>query len=170
MYDQIAGEVGPESVYSTPNKSTLRQVDGLAMVRCRNSPRVWCLVAIKFLSIVSRIAAWILVAVIAILSLVPHQLRPETGLPNNFEHAGIFAAAGAAFGLGYNRRPSLLMIGLVIFAGAIEIAQVLIPGRHARLSDFIVDTASMCATVMVGSIIMNRVLGMSNRFADRFNQ
>jgi VanZ family protein len=129
------------------------------MVRGRNSPRAWGLVAIKFLSIVSRIVAWILVVLIVMLSLVPHQLRPETGLPNDFEHAGIFAAAGAAFGLGYNRRPGLLMIGLVTFAGAIEVAQVLIPGRHARLSDFLVDTVSMCATVLVASIIMSRVLG-----------
>ena len=77
---------------------------------------------------------------------------------------------GAAFGIGYNRRPNLLMVGLVIFAGAIEIAQVLIPGRHARLSDFLVDAVSMCVTVIAGSIIISRVLGISDRFTDRFNQ
>ena len=152
------GDVGPELVDAAPNKGTLRQVNGLGMVRWLNSPRARYSAAIRFLLIVSRIIAWILAVVIGVLSLVPYQLRPETGLSNNFEHTGIFAAAGAAFGLGYNRRPHLLMIGLVIFAGAIEIAQILIPGRHARLSDFLVDAVSMCATVMVGSMVMSRVL------------
>lgn len=141
------------------------------MVKRLHSPHVLHSETLKsFLLIFSRAVAWILLVVIVILSLVPHQLRPETGLPNNFEHAGIFAAAGAAFGIGYNRRPNLLMVGLVIFAGAIEIAQVLIPGRHARLSDFLVDAVSMCVTVIAGSIIISRVLGISDRFIDRFNQ
>jgi VanZ family protein len=129
------------------------------MFRCLNSPRARYLAAIKLLLIFSRTVAWILAVVIVVLSLVPHQLRPETGLSNDFEHAGIFAITGAAFGVSYSRRPNLIMVGLVIFAGVIEIAQLLIPGRHARLSDFLVDAVSMCATVMVGSIIMNRVLG-----------
>jgi VanZ family protein len=108
---------------------------------------------------ISRLAAWVLVAVIALISLVPPALRPETGLPNNFEHFAIFAAAGAAFGFGYNHRPNLLMMCLVIFAGAIELAQLLVPGRHARLSDFIVDAIAMCVSVMIGSILVSRILG-----------
>src|SRR5690348_13845847 len=116
----------------------------------------------RFLLInISRLAAWVLVAVIALISLVPPTLRPETGLPNNFEHLGIFAAAGAAFGFGYSHRPNLLMVCLVIFAGAIELAQIFVPGRHARLSDFIVDAVSMCVSVMVGSMLVNRLLGNS---------
>ena len=110
---------------------------------------------------ISRLAAWVLVAVIALISLVPPTLRPETGLPNNFEHLAIFAAAGAAFGFGYSRRPNLLIVYLVIFAGAIELTQTLVPGRHARLSDFIVDAASLGVSVMVGSMLVNRVLGNS---------
>jgi len=113
----------------------------------------------RLLMSVIRAAAWILLVVIAALSLVPSRLRPESGLPNNFEHLATFAAAGAAFGLGYSRRPNSLMIGLVIFAGAIELTQVFVPGRHARLSDFVVDAVSMCVGVMAGSIIATHVLG-----------
>ena len=102
---------------------------------------------------VSRIAAWLLLITIAVLSLVPPTLRPETGLRNNYEHFAIFAAAGAAFGLGYGRRPYSLMVGLVTFAGVIELAQVLVPGRHARLSDFVVDALSMCVSAMACSIM-----------------
>jgi hypothetical protein len=38
----------------------------------------------------------------------------------------------------------VVAIGLVIFAGAIELAQLFAPGRHARLSDFIVDASAAC--------------------------
>jgi VanZ family protein len=91
----------------------------------------------------ARVAGWCLTVVITLLSLVPP--RPETTAPHNVEHFAIFAAAGVVFGLGYRRRPILVTIALTIFAGAIELAQILVPGRHARLSDFIVDAFSASA-------------------------
>jgi VanZ family protein len=84
-------------------------------------------------------------------------LRPETGAPHNVEHFIIFAANGFAFGL-YSRRPSLIMVALVIFAGAIELVQVLVPGRRARLSDFIIDALAMCIGVAAASIVATRTL------------
>ncbi len=105
----------------------------------------------------ARLAAWLLAVVITVLSLVPPELRPETGVPHNLEHAAIFAATGFAFGFGYSR-PRLTMVALVIFAGAIELAQTFVPGRHARLSDFIVDAVTMCVAVAAGSIVAIRIL------------
>jgi VanZ family protein len=90
----------------------------------------------------ARIAAWSLAAAIVILSLVPRALRPETSAPHGLEHFIIFAAAGFAFGLGYERRHDLLAILLVIFSSSIEIVQLFVPGRHARLSDFIIDSVA----------------------------
>jgi len=100
----------------------------------------------------ARVAGWFLAAVIAVLSLVPPWLRPETGAPHNLEHLAIFAATGFAFGLAYNRSPALVMVALVTFAGAIEVAQLFVPGRHARLSDFIVDALSLCIGAAVGFV------------------
>ena len=98
-----------------------------------------------------RIVAWILAATIVVLSLVPSGLRPETSIPHVLEHFLIFAATGAAFGLGYEARGGRLAIQLVIFAGAVEIAQLFIPGRHARFSDFLVDAVAICAGAIAGS-------------------
>jgi hypothetical protein len=42
-----------------------------------------------------------LLAAIIVLSLVPAEFRPETGLPHNIEHAGIFTLLGGAMVLGY---------------------------------------------------------------------
>jgi VanZ family protein len=50
------------------------------------------------------------------------------------------------------------MVALVIFAGAIELAQTFVPGRHARLSDFIVDAVTMCVAVAAASIVAIRIL------------
>ena len=104
----------------------------------------------------ARIAGWSSAAVIVILSLVPPTLRPETGAPHNLEHFTIFAATGFALGLGYKRRHDLLAIFLVIFCGSIEIAQLFVPGRHARLSDFTIDTVAACIGLVTSSLLSLR--------------
>lgn len=101
---------------------------------------------------IARISAWGLAAAIVVLSLVPPQLRPETDLPHTLEHFSIFVATGAAFGLAYPVRRMLLATWLVTFAGAVELAQLFVPGRHARLSDFLVDAVAICVGSMAGSL------------------
>ena len=101
----------------------------------------------------ARIAAWVLTAVIIILSLVPPSLRPETSAPHSVEHFTIYAATGFAFGLGYKHRHDLLAILLLIFTGSIEIAQLLVQGRHARLSDFIIDAIAACMGLVFASLL-----------------
>jgi VanZ family protein len=109
---------------------------------------------LRILSI-ARIAAWSLVALIVALSVVPPSLRPETGVPHDLEHFTIYFVTGFAFALGYDLRRALLAPLLVIFTGAIEIAQLFVPGRHARLSDFIVDAFAVCVG-LVSATLVNR--------------
>jgi hypothetical protein len=97
-----------------------------------------------------RICAWFLTALIVALSLVPSWLRPVTGTPHNVEHFAIFGLTGLAFGIGYRPRIQAA-IGLVIFAGAVELAQLFDPGRHARVSDFIVDALAALAGLAVAA-------------------
>jgi VanZ family protein len=94
-----------------------------------------------------------LATAIVILSLVPPTLRPETGAPHSFEHFTIFAATGFAFGLGYKSRYDLLAVLLVIFSSAIEIAQLFVPGRHARLSDLIIDAVAIWIGLAMSSLL-----------------
>ena len=89
-----------------------------------------------------QVAAWLLAIAIVVLSLVPPSHRPITDASHNVEHFAIFWATSFAFGAGYPGRPFLLAIALTISCGAIEIAQQGVPGRHARVSDFIVDAAA----------------------------
>jgi|SRR5215470_4556533 len=97
-----------------------------------------------------QIAGWLLASAITILSLVPPQYRLVTAASHNLEHLAIFLFAGIAFGAGYPDRPWVVAIGLASFSGAIEIAQLWVPGRHARLIDFLVDaTAALIGVSLI---------------------
>jgi VanZ family protein len=103
----------------------------------------------------ARAAAWLMLAVIAVLSLVPPTARPITVVaPHTFEHAGIFLLDGLAFGVAYLGHERWLSIGAVAFCGGLELAQLMVPGRHARVSDFVVDVIAACIGVVAGSILM----------------
>ena len=102
-----------------------------------------------------RVAAWFLLLAIVVLSVVPPGFRPVTPASHNVEHLVIFFLTGVAFGLGYESRWFMQVIGLAGFSAAIELLQLFIPGRHARLSDFLVNAVSVAlgiglAALMVG--------------------
>jgi VanZ family protein len=92
----------------------------------------------------AKIAGWLLLAVIAFFSLSPASYRPVTQLGHNPEHFLAHVLLGLAFGIGYAERWRLAALGLVTLTGAIEVAQLLVPGRHARLRDFLIDASAAC--------------------------
>jgi VanZ like protein len=101
-----------------------------------------------------RLVAWLLAVAIFLLSVGPPSTRPVTGAGHNFEHLLIFVAMGGAFYLGYRCRISLLLIALTAFAGAVELAQAMVPGRHARLSDFLIDAAASFVGIGLSSVLV----------------
>ena len=101
----------------------------------------------------AQIVAWSLAAAIIVLSVVPPDLRPQTVAPHNLEHLLIFAATGFAFGVGFDQKRTMLSIYLIVFAGFVELLQLIVPGRHARLSDFIVDAASIFGGLMTQYVV-----------------
>ena len=101
--------------------------------------------------LILRLVAWFLAITIVIFSLVPANIRPVTGAPQPVEHFAIYALTGLAFGFGYKRREVLLAGLLVIFSGAVEFAQLAVPGRHARVSDFVIDAIAVVTGLFVAS-------------------
>jgi len=112
----------------------------------------------KALLQVVRVIAWLSLLFIFVLSVVPHQLRPQTGAPHDFEHFASFAICGFAFGLGYRSRLPFVAAALVLFAGVVEVVQIAVPGRHARLEDFIVDGIAACVSALVAGMLASRAL------------
>jgi VanZ family protein len=76
-----------------------------------------------------------------------------TAVPHDFEHAGIFFLDGIAFGIAYLGFQRRLIIGAVAFSGGIELAQLMVPGRHARVSDFVVDATAACIGIVAGALL-----------------
>jgi VanZ family protein len=101
----------------------------------------------------ARTLAWLGLVTIIVLSLVPPSVRPTTFFPHTMEHAGIFLFDGVVFGISYFSYEWLLSIWAVIFCGSIELAQLIIPGRHARLNDFFVDAIAVCIGIFAGSML-----------------
>jgi VanZ family protein len=106
----------------------------------------------------ARVAAWALAATIIVFSVVPPHLRPVTPLAHKVEHFGIFFGTGLAFALGYRHRNLLLPALLVSFAAAVEVAQLFVPGRHARLGDFVLDAVAICIGLLT-VLLMDVLLG-----------
>jgi len=105
--------------------------------------------------------AWLLALAIVMLSVGPPPTRPVTGAGHNLEHLLIFAATGAAFGFGYPRRFLLLPIGLLAFTAVIEVAQMMVPSRHARLSDFLTDAAASWVGIGLAFVLVKIITAAS---------
>src|ERR1039458_8857957 len=79
---------------------------------------------------ISAVAGWLGVLVIAILSLVPGNLRPHTVLPGPLEHTLAYALTGAALAFGYRGMDFrlLCLVGLSAGSVVLEILQAFVPG------------------------------------------
>jgi VanZ family protein len=99
--------------------------------------------------LIAKVAGWLLLAVIIFLTLSPPSYRPVTKVGHNFEHLLIHLALGVTFGIGYARRWWPVALGLVALTAAVELAQLFVPGRHARLKDFVIDAGAVCLGVAI---------------------
>ena len=105
------------------------------------------------MTLILRIIAWLLTAAVTFATLGPPQYRPHSALGQDAEHALAFVLVGLAFGLAYPRR-RLLTAGIaVILIGMLELLQLWMPGRHARLEDFVVDALAAGAGIAVASVL-----------------
>src|SRR5687768_18486829 len=95
--------------------------------------------------------AWLLAAAVAFATLGPPGYRPHSDLGQNGEHALAFVLIGLAFGLAYPPRRLLTAVIAVAAIGLIEVLQFWAPGRHARLSDFVVDALAACTGLAVAA-------------------
>lgn len=111
----------------------------------------------------ARIISWLLLGVITVLSLVPPGFRPVTSLPHSLEHIGIFLVTGAVFAVGYQIRIVQLITLAIMYCAVLEAMQTFSPGRHARLIDFVFDSAAACAGIVFGRLFSRTWRGSGRR-------
>jgi hypothetical protein len=108
-----------------------------------------------------RVAAWTCLAVIALITVGPIGLRPETGLSPQIERFVAFAIVGALFAAAYPRY--ILFAAIVVLGAAVilELLQLLAPSRHGRVFDASVKVAGgvvgLCAGWVVSRIVTRSV-------------
>src|SRR6476620_7480825 len=105
----------------------------------------------------TRVLAWIGIFTIVVLSVVPANERPVTSAELWFglvyghwlEHFAAFALVAAVFAIGYRFSPIRLLLLACLFCGGIELLQLPLPTRHARVSDFVIDFLGACFAIVV---------------------
>ena len=74
----------------------------------------------------------------AIFTLSPIELRPQTPAPADLERVAAFAVVGAAFAIAYPKHRLAVLVLVLAVAVGLELAQHLTPGRHGRIHDVLV--------------------------------
>ena len=110
----------------------------------------------------ARALAWIGILAITVLSVVPAIDRPVSGAGQLFEHFAAFGLVAAVFAMGYDLPLIRLLFLAFLFCGGIELLQVLVPTRHARVSDFFIDFIASCFVIAV-IFTVDRLIGAHRR-------
>lgn len=105
------------------------------------------------MTIILRFIAWGLAAAIAYATIGPASQRPQLRVGQNGEHALAFVLLGLAFGLAHTRNRSLTATFVITFTGVIEILQLWAPGRHARMTDFVVDALAASVGLLLAAAL-----------------
>jgi VanZ family protein len=100
-----------------------------------------------------RIVAWLLAAAVTFATLGPAELRPHSDFGQDGEHLFAFILIGLAFATAYPRHRPIAAVTCVVMTGVLELLQLVAPGRHARLEDFVVDAVAALAGFAIASVI-----------------
>jgi VanZ family protein len=102
------------------------------------------------------------VAAIIVLSLLPADERPHTGLAGQVEHAIAYFGTAVFLALGFRTmRDRVATISLLVgLAAVLELIQRLIPGRHSQFIDWFASSFGAGVGVLA-VILMERLLTLS---------
>src|SRR5215831_11063012 len=103
------------------------------------------------MSLLLRLIAWLLAALVTFATLGPPSHRPHSDLGQNGEHGLAFVLIGLAFGFAYPRHRLRTAAVAVVMIGVLEVLQIWMPGRHARLEDFVVDAVAACIGFVIAA-------------------
>lgn len=89
----------------------------------------------NWMTVVTKLAAWVVLAAVAFATLCPVELRPHVSSPD-LERFATFAALGLIFGFAYAKKGVWFALGIVVgSAFGLELLQLIDPSRDGRLAD-----------------------------------
>ena len=102
---------------------------------------------------VLRVAAWLSLLAICVVTVGPIWMPPVSHLPLQIERFSAFLIVGTLFGIGYPKRLVLIAVIVVVSAASFELAQHLIPARHGTWAGFLAKAAGGGLGVMLGALL-----------------
>lgn len=113
----------------------------------------------------ARAATWAAIVLLAVLSLLPRDQMLRTGASGWSEHAVAYAGTMALAALGYGRRHRLVRpcAALIAYAGLLELAQALSPGRSPGVLDFLAGAAGATLAAVIAARIQRVVVARRTR-------
>jgi VanZ family protein len=118
---------------------------------------------------VLKAANWFIIFGLVIVTIVPAGQRPVSGFAQGLEHFVPFFIAGLIFQLAYPRSLRINLVYGTIFTLTLELSQIPLSTRHARLTGFIVDTLGVCLG-MIASYTLRRSLNEKIWLADEMSK
>jgi VanZ family protein len=102
-----------------------------------------------------------LAAAITFITVCPIDWRPRLSVDPDRERLVAFALLGFATKLALPRRHGSLLAALVILIAGLELSQMFVPGRDARVGDALVKMLGAAVGLQVGliSLVARRMLG-----------
>ncbi|MBX3499307.1 MAG: VanZ family protein [Alphaproteobacteria bacterium] len=95
---------------------------------------------------------------LAVLSWLPGEELPRTGLAGKIEHFVAYAGTMLLGGLAWpaRRHAPPLIGGLCAYAAMMELGQLVAPGRHASVWDFLAGAAGVVTTAVLLRLLTPR--------------
>jgi VanZ family protein len=113
-----------------------------------------------------RVCAWFCTILLAYLSLIPGDLQVRTGAPTLLEHFAAYFGTAMFFMLGYPRKRVLITASLMVYAGFLELGQLISPGRFASIVDATASISGVGAASAL-AILISSILGEKPDLAKR---
>ena len=113
------------------------------------------------LTILFRMAFFVGLLAVIILSVIPKEAVPSIGLPDILAHMAAYAALALAGGIAVRRARSVFMLaaGLLLLGAGLELVQALLPGRLASGYDMLANVVGITlgsAAAISTNTVMNR--------------
>lgn len=96
-----------------------------------------------------KAANWLIILGLVIVTIIPADKRPVSGFQHDLEHFLAFGFAGLTFGLAYAGPLGARCLGAIVFTLALELSQIPLATRHARVEDFVVDAVAACLGIVI---------------------
>ena len=110
------------------------------------------------ISILLRVAFWVLIAAIATLSLIPYDGDVLANQRDKLAHLITYALLMVSARWAYPQSQAIkLALALVLYSLALELGQLAVPGRYFSLLDMVANAAGVALGLLLATQLLARL-------------